>query len=198
MINAGMAWVGTTEIVGTHIPLTVAQKGELLNELTLDPLGRGYDVADVAGCFDKLHAPFEVPNTDPQVIDREFWEPDELKNLLMQTTGSDGIPIWIKVKALASSADPQTSILGQLILETFTLKAINLKNPLVNDGLNKLVLAGILTQAQLDGITKMDAPNWRPTKWANPRVQTLFGDPSTNFYPVIHPMEIAEVMNGNS
>ena len=90
---------------------------------------------------------------------REFWAPDELKNLLMQRTDADGVPVWIKVKRLTESDNPQIKVLGELILELFTLKGINLSNPMVAQGLQTLKTVGVLDDALYSEITTEPDPN---------------------------------------
>lgn len=196
MINAGMAWHGTSEILATWTPLTDAEKVVLWNELHLDPLGRGYDLDDVMGCYNKLHFAFDVPNTDPQTVDRDWVEdPRGIEVALSKEVNAQDIPYSIVIDFASEGNDLQAKVLARLIKKVFTWQRLDVSQ--VRSQIPVAVLAGFMPQSVADEILYMPAPNWRPTKQANPRVQTLFGDPSQNVYPIIHPMEIEEVINGN-
>ena len=113
--------------------------------------------------LDYLNLPRIVPN-DPAPFDPiEAWKPDELKNALMQSTTATGDNLWLTLKGLAKSADKETSMLGELLIECFTLNAISMSNPMVADGLAKLKAAEILTEEQYDALHFKPRENWPNT-----------------------------------
>lgn len=146
-------------------------------EILAEELARSaYKDKTVEEILDLLNLPREAPNPEPQGrVPREFWAPDELKNLLMQRTDANGVPAWIKVKRLAESDNEQLRVLGELILDLFTLKAINLANSMVVNGLQTLKTAGVLDDALYSEITTEPDPSYQPVLYKI-RAEELFGE----------------------
>lgn len=153
-------------------PLTDEQREILAEELARSV----YKEITIEEILDLLNLPREIPNPEPQgTVAREFWAPDELKNVLMQSVDANGIPAWIKVKRLAESDNLQIKVLGELILDLFTLRGINLQNPMVAQGLQTLRQIGVLDDALYEEITTVPDPGWRPTV-VRIRAEELFGE----------------------
>lgn len=175
------------DAVSQAVPLTPEQKELLRIELT-DPRYSGLTDGEA---LRKLCLPYKEASAPQTYVEREFWEPDVLKNLMLNNAGPDGINYWIKVKMLTSSEDMQLKVLGESIIEAFTLKAINVKNPLVRQGLDTIKLIGIIPEDVYTNILYELDPTWTPEVEMPPRIIALFGE---NKLPSIE--EISEARSG--
>jgi|GEM_PF-3905764 len=167
--NEMRAWA--IEKCASSVSLTNEQRDQLRAELQ-KPEYAGLGRAEI---LRKLNSLREVPN-DPAPIDPiDAWEPDVLKNLLMQQTTPDGKNLWLTIKALSDSQDPQIAAIGKLIPDVFTLKAISLKNPLVQQALNALKQMGVLSDEQYHALHQRPRAGWPSTKLIQSVAEELFG-----------------------
>lgn len=136
-----------------------AQQRQSLAAAKAAAIGAG---ASEAEAFRALHRRRVVANPEPQGrVPRTEWATDELKNLLLQAQHSSGVPVWLVIRSLESSADPQVAALGKLVPEVFTLRALNLENPMVAQALSTLKALGVLDDALYEEITTVPDPAWQ-------------------------------------
>jgi hypothetical protein len=79
------------------------------------------------------------------------------------------------LELMRESSDLATKAFATEVLATFSLKSINLQNPYVQAGLQRLVTGGILTPEMVTELTTMPDPSWRPTVVRPPRAWEVVG-----------------------
>ncbi|MCX7801186.1 MAG: hypothetical protein N2109_12700 [Fimbriimonadales bacterium] len=169
MFRAGYS---VAAFVADREELTAQQKGALAERIAEL---RNEEGLPAKAAYLALHRGRYADNPLPQgSVPRTEWAPDELKNLLLQRTVG-GVPVWLAIRSLESHQNPQVAALAKLIPEVFTLKAVNLQNPLVAQALQTLKQVGVLSDQLHQEIATMPDPDWRPVVWEPPLVQTVCG-----------------------
>ena len=161
-------------------------KAALKAELADDPTGRGYAEKTPNEIVHLLTSEYEIANPEPQgTVPITEWAPDELKNMLLQATVG-GVPVWLAIQSLQTNENQELAALAKLIPEVFTLKAVNLENPLVLGAIDTLRTVGVIPQELYDAITLKPDPLYQPIITQPCRVDASLG----GYIP--DPSEIAE------
>lgn len=160
------------QVLGTSVAMTGEQLAAVADEVVNDPVGRGYAGKSPAEVLELLNVPYTIANPTPQgMIDREYCAPDEFALVAANVSN--------RILAMPSPPAGLVLTLQVAVPPLLALKAIRLTNPDVSSKLATLHEAGLITDEEMDTLTKTPDPSYQATLERTARAVVLFGGGAT-------------------